>query len=115
MRFSSQADLARGRRGQNRGDSICARGKNPLLRHLSGDAACGHRIARHVVGLAHANSTEFDPATPYPVVALITEWCDRAGAVEKRSAHSNLGGTMRLGAQRAPVKAGTRAARMYGA
>jgi CTP synthase len=71
-------------------------------------------FARHVAGLDGANSTEFDAATPSPVVALITEWYDRAGHVEKRTEHSDLGGTMRLGAQRCPVKPGTKAASIYG-
>ena len=71
-------------------------------------------FARHVAGLAGANSTEFDADTPHPVVALITEWMDREGRVERRSVESNLGGTMRLGAQRCPIKPGTLAARVYG-
>ncbi len=72
-------------------------------------------FSRHVAALDGANSTEFDADTPHPVVALITEWQDREGRVEKRDATSNLGGTMRLGAQRCPIKAGTLAARIYGA
>ncbi len=72
-------------------------------------------FARDVAGLAGANSTEFDPETKYPVVALITEWFDRDGKVEKRTETSDLGGTMRLGAQRCPVKPGTKAAAIYGA
>ncbi len=71
-------------------------------------------FARHVAGLAGANSTEFDADTPHPVVALITEWMDREGRVEKRSAESNLGGTMRLGAQKCPIRPGTRAEQIYG-
>jgi len=71
-------------------------------------------FARHVAGLAGANSTEFSPDTPHPVVALITEWLDREGRVERRDNQSNLGGTMRLGAQRCPIKPGTLAARIYG-
>jgi CTP synthase len=71
-------------------------------------------FARHVAGLEGANSTEFDADTPHPVVALITEWMDREGRVERRSADSNLGGTMRLGAQRCPVKGGTLAESIYG-
>ena len=55
--------------------------------------------ARNVAGLDGANSTEFDPDTPHPVVALITEWQDRDGRIEQRDATSDLGGTMRLGAQ----------------
>jgi CTP synthase len=72
-------------------------------------------FARHACGLAGANSTEFDPETAHPVVALITEWVDRTGQVERRSERSDLGGTMRLGAQKCPVEPGTLAARIYGA
>jgi CTP synthase len=71
-------------------------------------------FARHVCGLDGANSTEFDPATPHPVVGLITEWMDREGRVERRDESSDLGGTMRLGAQRCPVQPGTLAAAIYG-
>ena len=71
--------------------------------------------ARHVVGLEGASSTEFDTDTPHPVVALITEWMDREGRIEKRDASSDLGGTMRKGAQRCPIKPGTLASRIYGA
>src|SRR3546814_18008653 len=52
-------------------------------------------FARHVAGLGGANSTEFDPSAPHPVVALITEWQDREGKIEKRDQTSDLGGTMR--------------------
>ncbi|HXZ93320.1 MAG TPA: CTP synthase, partial [Burkholderiales bacterium] len=72
-------------------------------------------FARNVCGLAGANSTEFDPATPHPVVALITEWLDRTGSIERRSEKSDIGGTMRLGAQRCPIVPGTLAAQIYGA
>ena len=71
--------------------------------------------ARHKAGLEGANSTEFDAETPHPVVALITEWQDRDGKVERRSADSNMGGTMRLGSQPADVVAGTQVRRIYGA
>jgi CTP synthase len=71
-------------------------------------------FARDVVGLERANSTEFDPETPAPVVGLITEWLDREGRVERRDTGSDLGGTMRLGAQRCPVEPGTIAASVYG-
>jgi CTP synthase len=72
-------------------------------------------FARNVCGLAGANSTEFDPDTPHPVVALITEWLDRTGRIERRNEASDLGGTMRLGAQKCPVEPGTLAAAIYGA
>jgi len=71
-------------------------------------------FARHVANIAKANSTEFDPQTENPVIALITEWMDREGQVEKRSNSSDLGGTMRLGSQRCPVKSGTLASTIYG-
>ncbi|KAA0910578.1 CTP synthase [Pusillimonas sp. ANT_WB101] len=71
-------------------------------------------FARHVAGLGGANSTEFDPSAPHPVVALITEWQNSEGKIEKRNHDSDLGGTMRKGAQRCPVKPGTRAADIYG-
>ena len=70
--------------------------------------------ARHMAGLGNANSTEFDPDTPHPVVALITEWQNRDGSIEKRSESSDLGGTMRLGAQPCEVVPGSLAHRIYG-
>jgi CTP synthase len=70
--------------------------------------------ARHMAGLEGANSTEFEPATPHPVIALIDEWMDADGTVQKRDASSDLGGTMRLGAQSSDVKPGTIAHDIYG-
>jgi CTP synthase len=70
--------------------------------------------ARHMAGLEGANSTEFEPQTPHPVIALIDEWEDAAGEVHKRDAASDLGGTMRLGAQSSDVKPGTLAHQIYG-
>jgi CTP synthase len=69
--------------------------------------------ARHAANLPDANSTEFDPSTPHPVVALITEWQNRDGTVEKRDASSDLGGTMRLGSQPCDVVPGSLANRIY--
>jgi CTP synthase len=71
-------------------------------------------VARHLAGLQGANSTEFDPATPHPVIALIDEWQERDGTIQKRDAGSDLGGTMRLGAQTSDVKPGTLAHAIYG-
>ena len=88
--------------------------KVPYLGICLGMQLATIEFARHAAGLEDANSTEFDPDTPHPVVALITEWADREGRVEKRDASSDLGGTMRLGAQRCPVKAETLAASIYG-
>ena len=70
--------------------------------------------ARNVCGLTGANSTEFDPDTPHPVIALITEWQDRDGKIEHRTEKSDLGGTMRLGAQAALLEAGSKAREIYG-
>jgi CTP synthase len=70
--------------------------------------------ARHVAGLADADSTEFEPRTPHPVIALIEEWQDADGSIQKRNAQSDLGGTMRLGAQSSDVKPGTLAFEIYG-
>jgi CTP synthase len=72
-------------------------------------------FARHVAGLADANSTEFEPTTPHPVIALIDEWQDRDGTIQKRHANSDLGGTMRLGAQSSDIKPNTLAHKIYGA
>ncbi|MBI4741271.1 MAG: CTP synthase [Betaproteobacteria bacterium] len=71
-------------------------------------------FARDVAGLAGANSSEFEPNAPHPLVGLITEWKDSSGKTEVRSESSDLGGTMRLGAQSCPVKPGTLAHRIYG-
>ena len=71
--------------------------------------------ARHKAGLAGANSTEFDPDTAHPVVALITEWQNRDGSIERRAVDSDLGGTMRLGSQPCDVVPGSLAHRIYGA
>lgn len=71
--------------------------------------------SRHCAGLNNANSTEFDSETAHPVVALINEWQNHDGQVLKRDVNSDLGGTMRLGAQTCSVKPGTMAAEIYGA
>ena len=71
-------------------------------------------FARNVAGLSGANSTEISADTPHPVIGLITEWQDRSGATERRSAESDLGGTMRLGGQVCRIKEGSLAHRMYG-
>ncbi|HXF18430.1 MAG TPA: CTP synthase, partial [Burkholderiales bacterium] len=88
--------------------------KIPYLGICLGMQLATIEFARNVAGLAGANSTEFDADTPHPVVALITEWLDRTGRVERRTGQSDLGGTMRLGAQSCPVEPGTLAAHIYG-
>jgi CTP synthase len=88
--------------------------KVPYLGICLGMQVATIEYARHVAGLAGANSTEFDPATPHPVIALITEWKDADGTIKTRDANSDLGGTMRLGAQSSDVQPGTLAHAIYG-
>ena len=71
--------------------------------------------ARNVCGLSAANSTEFDPDTPHPVVGLIAEWIDEEGKKELRNAESDLGGTMRLGSQTCHLIEGSIASAIYDA
>ena len=72
-------------------------------------------FARHVLGLAGAGSTEWDDKVADPVVALVTEWVNERGETEQRDVHTDLGGTMRLGALPARLKSGSQIARIYGA
>ena len=88
--------------------------KIPYLGICLGMQVATIEVARHLAGLKDANSTEFDPATPNPVIALIDEWQDSDGTIQKRDANSDLGGTMRLGAQSSDVKPGTLAHQIYG-
>ena len=88
--------------------------KIPYLGICLGMQVATIEFARNVVGLKGAHSTEFERNTPHPVIALITEWRDRSGVVEKRDAKSDMGGTMRLGAQEALLKPGTLAHKLYG-
>ncbi len=71
-------------------------------------------FARNVAGLTDANSTEFNADAPHKLIGLIDEWQDASGKVEKRDENSDLGGTMRLGAQACPTVANTLAASIYG-
>ncbi len=71
-------------------------------------------FARNVLNLPEANSTEFDRKTPHPVVGLITEWVTSEGAVEKRDESSDLGGTMRLGAQECRLEKTSKVREIYG-
>ena len=88
--------------------------KVPYLGICLGMQVATIEFARHVAGLADANSTEFEPGCPHPVIALINEWKDADGSIQVRDAHSDLGGTMRLGAQSSDVARGTLAHKIYG-
>ncbi len=87
----------------------------PYLGICLGMQAAVVEFARHVCGLEGANSTEVDPQTAHPVIGLITEWLDENGQRELRSEGAELGGTMRLGAQRCKLVSGSRARKLYGA
>jgi CTP synthase len=69
---------------------------------------------RHVLQFGEAHSTEFNRATSHPVIALITEWQDRSHGMQLRDEGSQLGGTMRLGAQEVQLHGGTLARDLYG-
>ena len=88
--------------------------KVPYLGICLGMQVATIEYARHVAGLDNANSTEFDRQTPNPVIALITEWKDADGTIKTRDENSDLGGTMRLGAQSSDVQKGTLAHSIYG-
>ena len=104
---------ARGVEGKIKAIQYARENKVPYLGICLGMQLAVIEYARHKAGLAQANSTEFDPETPQPVVALITEWLDREGKVERRDASSDMGGTMRLGAQPADILPGTLVQRIY--
>ena len=88
--------------------------KVPYLGICLGMQVATIEYARHVAGFKDANSTEFEPDTPHPVIALITEWKDSDGTIKTRDHSSDLGGTMRLGAQSSDVMPGTLAHKIYG-
>ncbi|MDY7537079.1 CTP synthase [Undibacterium sp. RTI2.1] len=106
-----------GKRGVE-GKIIAARyareNKIPYLGICLGMQVALIEYARNKAGLTLANSTEFDQQTEQPVVALINEWQNHDGKVETRDENSDLGGTMRLGAQTCAVKPNTLASEIYG-
>ncbi|MEZ5558388.1 MAG: CTP synthase [Pseudomonadales bacterium] len=104
----------RGFEGKIRAAQYAREHKVPYLGICYGLHAAFIEFARHVAGFEDAHSTEIDQATPHPVIALITEWTDPEGNLERRSDASDLGGTMRLGEQLCLLKEGTLAYRMYG-
>ena len=89
--------------------------KVPYLGICLGMQSVVIEFARNVLGLKGANSTEFDRNSPHPVIGLITEWITSDGEVEKRDESSDLGGTMRLGAQECRLVSGSKARDIYGA
>ena len=88
--------------------------KVPYLGICLGMQVAVIEYARHCAGLAGADSTEFNRATPHPVIALVTEWVGKDGALERRGEDSELGGTMRLGAQEVRLRRESRMRAVYG-
>jgi CTP synthase len=88
--------------------------KIPYLGICLGMQVAVIEYARNVAGMEGANSTEFDENSPYPVIALITEWQDQDGSVQRRDKSSDLGGTMRLGGQLCKLEEGSKARETYG-
>lgn len=105
----------RGTEGKIRAIQYARESKKPYLGICLGMQLAVIEYARHVAKLDKANSTEFDADTPQPIVGLITEWKTADGKLETRSEDSDLGGTMRLGAQSCPIEPNTLAAKIYGA
>jgi len=87
--------------------------KIPYLGICLGMQVATIEFARNVAGLENAHSTEFEKNTPHPVIALITEWIDDKGQLELRDESTDLGGTMRLGAQEIHLKENSRYRKIY--
>jgi len=104
----------RGTEGKMKAIQFARESKVPFLGICLGMQLAITEYARNVVGLKKANSTEFNLKTPHPVVALISEWSTKDGKIQHRSEASQLGGTMRLGAQKSRIKKNTLAFDIYG-
>ncbi|MCK6412088.1 MAG: CTP synthase [Azonexus sp.] len=104
----------RGTEGKIEAIRYARENKVPYLGICLGMQMAVVEFARNVAGLKDAHSTEFVQDTPFPVIGLITEWHDASGKVEKRDEDSDLGGTMRLGAQLCQLKEGSKAREIYG-
>lgn len=104
----------RGVEGKIKAIQFAREQKVPLLGICLGMQTAVIEFARNVVKLEDANSTEFDPKTPYPVIALVSEWTDKDGSINFRDEQSDLGGTMRLGAQLCALEPRSLAERVYG-
>jgi CTP synthase len=103
----------RGMEGKISAAGYAREAKVPYLGICLGMHALVIDFARNCAGMEGANSTEFDRESPYPVIALMTEWHQRDGSVEMRDEHSDLGGTMRLGGQECRLIPGTIARACY--
>ena len=104
----------RGTEGKIKAIQFSREHKIPFLGICLGMQLAVVEFARNRAGLDGANSSEFNSKTKYPVVGLITEWQAKDGIIEIRDENSNMGGTMRLGSQKAPIRSKTLAYQIYG-
>ena len=104
----------RGTEGKIAAIQYARENKLPYLGICLGMQLAVIEFARNVAGLKGANSTEFNAEAPHKLIGLIDEWKDASGKIEKRDENSDLGGTMRLGAQACPIVPNTMAAGIYG-
>ena len=103
----------RGTEGKIKTVQYARENKIPYLGICLGMQVAVIEFARNVAGWSDANSSEFDANSKHCVVGLITEWTDEAGHIEQRSEGSDLGGTMRLGAQQCRLQEGSLAYQCY--
>ena len=103
----------RGTEGKVKTVQYARENKIPYLGICLGMQVAVIEFARNVAGWSDANSSEFDANSKHCVVGLITEWTDEAGYIEQRSEGSDLGGTMRLGAQQCRLQEGSLAYQCY--
>ncbi len=104
----------RGTEGKIKAIQFSREHKIPFLGICLGMQLAVVEFARNRAGLDGANSSEFNSKTKYPVVGLITEWQTKDGIIEIRDENSNMGGTMRLGSQKASIRSKTLAYQIYG-
>ncbi|MFT7178191.1 MAG: CTP synthase [Oceanospirillaceae bacterium] len=103
----------RGTEGKIKTVQYARENKIPYLGICLGMQVAVIEFARSVAGWSDANSSEFDANSEHCVVGLITEWKDESGQIEQRSESSDLGGTMRLGAQQCRLELGSLAHKAY--
>ena len=104
----------RGTEGKMKAIQYARENKIPFLGICLGMQLAVIEYARHVAAMPEASSTEFNRSTKYPLIGLITEWLDERGELQQRSLESDLGGTMRLGAQKSELVEGTKTREVYG-
>lgn len=104
---------SRGIAGKILAARLARENKTPYLGICLGMQIALIEFARNILGKSDANSTEFAPNTNFPIVGLITEWLDSSGTTKTRSANTDLGGTMRVGAQQCNLQADSLIAKIY--